>query len=111
MKKTHYAPAAELVAGIGSTAHQLIGAYRSSGEWLADVAAARWNKALKEASPKLTAETRRNAAHAREVIGGYYSRGLALSASGAETVVDTLVGAAVAATQRASRFQRQTCAA
>src|SRR5205814_4502404 len=59
MKKTHYSPATELVAGIGNTAHKVIGAYRSSGEWLADTAAARWNRAFKESSPQLSAETRR----------------------------------------------------
>ena len=111
MKKTPSSPVAELAAGVGNAAHQVIWAYRLGGEWIGELAAARWDKAFKESSPKLSAETRENATHARDVFGGYYSRGLALSVGGAEAVVDTVVGATVAAAQRVSSYSRQATAA
>jgi hypothetical protein len=96
------ATATDLVAKFGTTAHGVIGAYREGGERLAGTLEQRWKSALKEASPQLTAETRRNAARAQKAFSAYYAKGLALSADGAETVVDTLVGATVAAIERAA---------
>ncbi|MCJ0762426.1 hypothetical protein [Variovorax terrae] len=98
------AAATQLIDTFGSTAHQVITAYRHGGERLADALEQRWKRALKESSPQLTPEVRKNAAHAQQVFSGYYARGLALSADGAETVVDTLVGAAKIAAERASAF-------
>jgi hypothetical protein len=68
----------------------------------------RWKAALKQTAPKLTPETRKNAAHAQQVFSGYYAKGLALSADGAEVVVDTLVGAAIAAVERIAAFNAAT---
>src|SRR5688572_2336230 len=88
------ATATTLIANFGNAAHNAIGLYREGGERLAGTLEQRWKAALKETAPKLTPETRKNAAHAQQVFSGYYARGLALSADGAEVVVDTLVGAA-----------------
>ena len=93
-----------LVETFGSTARNVIAAYLEGGERLGDLASKRWNAALKETSPQLTAETRKNAAHAKEVFGGYYSRGLQLSASGAVVAVDTLVQVTTTAIERAAAF-------
>lgn len=95
MKTTDYASyATDALGTFASTAHSAIDAYRDGGERLADLASQRWNRALRQAGPKLTPETRKNATRARKVIGGYYAQGLEASANGAETVLDTLVKAA-----------------
>lgn len=93
-----------VIATAGSTAHKAIDAYRTGGERLNDALAQRWTKALKQTAPKLTPETRKNAAHAQKVFSGYYTKGIALTADGAAVVVDTLVGAALATTQKATAF-------
>ncbi|HSH89135.1 MAG TPA: hypothetical protein VK996_04065 [Ramlibacter sp.] len=93
------------VATVGSVAHQAIGVYRESGERLLDAMDQRWKKAFKESSPQLSAETRKNAQHAHDVFQGYYAKGLAMSADGAEVVVDTVIGAVIAGVERAASFQ------
>ena len=109
MKTNNFsATATDLLANFGNAAHNAIGVYREGGERLADTLEQRWKKALKETSPKLTPETRKNAAHAQQVLSGYYAKGLALSADGAEVVIDTLVGAAVVAVERATAFAQRT---
>jgi hypothetical protein len=99
--------ATNLLANFGSVAHQVIGAYREGGGRLADTLEQHWKAALKESSPQLTAETRRNAARAQKAFSAYYAKGLAVSADGAQVVVDTLVGAAVAGVERAAAFAQQ----
>jgi len=103
---TFSATATGLVAKFGNTAHTAIGAYREGGERLAGTLEQRWKTALRQASPQLTAETRRNAARAQKAFSTYYAKGLAVSADGAEVVVDTLVGATVTAIERAAAFAR-----
>ena len=98
--------ATSLLANLGNSAHQFIGVYREGGERLAMSLERRWKTALRQASPQLTAETRRNAARAQQAFSAQYSRGLAFTADGAEMVIDTLVGAAVAAVERAAAFQQ-----
>src|SRR5215208_8498707 len=100
--------ATNALANFGNSAHHLIGVYREGGERLATTLEQRWKAALKEASPQLTAETRRNAARAQQAFGAYYAKGLAMSADGAEVVVDTLVGVAAAGVERAAAFAQQT---
>ena len=95
-----------VIASFGTTAHHAIGIYREAGERFAGVVDHRWKAALKESSPQLSAETRKNAAHAKHVFGGYYAKGLALSANGAEIAVDTLVGAAITAVERAAALKQ-----
>jgi hypothetical protein len=102
MTTTLSAGATRLIESFGTHAHQAISAYRSGGERLADNLELRWKRALKASSPRLTPEVRKNAAHAQKVFSGCYARGLARSADGVAQVVDTLVGAAQAATERAA---------
>lgn len=99
---TFSANATDLVAKFGNNAHGVIGAYREGGERLAHTLEQRWNSALKKTGPQLTAETRKNAARAQKAFNSYYTKGLNLSADGAVVVVDTLVGATVAAIERAA---------
>jgi len=107
MKTEQFSTVAEqLIDGFDTGAHQVIGAYREGGERLAQAAKARWDAALRQSGPKLSPETRKNALHARKVIGGYYSRGVQLSAVGAEVAVDTVVQAARVAVQRAAHWQQ-----
>ncbi|MDB5874376.1 MAG: hypothetical protein JWQ07_3818 [Ramlibacter sp.] len=111
--KAFSATATDLVANFGNTAHRAIGLYREGGERFANTLEQRWKTALKETSPKLTAETRKNAARAQQKFSTYYARSLAVTADGAEVVVDTLVGATVAAIERAAAFaqaRKQTAA-
>lgn len=96
--------AAQAIDVFGATAHGAINAYREGGERLGQLAGQRWNKAFRQASPQLSAETRKNAAHARKVFAGYYARGVQLSASGAEAAVDTVVQAAATAVERAAAY-------
>lgn len=100
------ANATHLIEAFGTTAHSAIDAWRAGGERLGEFTAQRWDRAFKQASPQLSAETRRNANNARKVFGRYYARGLALGTSGAEVAVDTLVQAAAAAVERAAAFQQ-----
>jgi hypothetical protein len=102
MTKTFSANASNLIARLGNAAHHAVGVYRKGGERLADRLEQRWNAALKESAPKLKPETRKNASRAQEAFSGYYARGLALSADGAEMVIDTMVGVAVTAIGRAA---------
>jgi hypothetical protein len=96
--------AANAIETFAATAHGAIDAYRDGGERLGRIAGERWASAFTQASPKLAPETRKNAARARKVLGGYYTRGLHLSANGARTAVDTAVRATATGMERACAF-------
>lgn len=96
----------QLIDGFDSNAHQFIDAWRDGSERLGSAAKQRWNAALKESSPQLSAETRRNAVHAQKVFAGYYSKAVDLGTGGAEVAVDTLVQAARTALERAAAWQQ-----
>ena len=100
------AAASQIVDGFDSTAHTLIDAWRAGGERLGDLAKQRWDAALKQSAPQLDAETKKNAQHARAVFGGYYTRGVEMSASGAGVAVDTMVQVARGAIVRAAAWQQ-----
>ena len=103
---TFSSTASQIVEAFGTTAHSAIDAYHAGGQRLGELAASRWDQAYKQASPRLSAETRRNAANAREVFSRYYRQGLQLSTGGAATVVDTLVQAAGTAIERAEALRQ-----
>jgi hypothetical protein len=98
--------ASQWIDGFDTGAQRAIGAWRDGNERLGQVARERWDAALKQSSPQLSAETRRNAAHARKVFAVYYSKGVELSATGAEVAVGTLVQAARTAVDRAATWQQ-----
>lgn len=91
-----------LITAFGSGAHRLIDAWRDGGLRLNELATERWNAAMAESAPQLSAETQRNAEHAREVLAAYWQRGIAVSADGATVVVDSLVDMGLHLTRRAS---------
>ncbi|MES2360289.1 MAG: hypothetical protein V4646_00660 [Pseudomonadota bacterium] len=104
--------ASDLIASYGNTAKNVIDAYRAGGERVVDLLEQRWNRALKESRTQLTAETVKNASAAQLAFSTYYSKGLMLSADGAEQVVSQLVKVAEAGVERAaantSLFEEKT---
>jgi hypothetical protein len=100
------AVAGKAIDGFDTTAHHLIAAWRGGSERLGDAARERWDAAFEESRAQLSAETRRNASHARKVFGGYYTRGVELTAAGAGVAVDTMVQAARVAVERAVSWQQ-----
>ena len=88
----------------GDAAHGAITLYREGGERLARAAGERWDLAFERAKPQLSAETRKNATHAKKVFARYYDRALSLSADGAGIAVDTFVGAAIAGIERVAGY-------
>lgn len=100
------AAATQLIDGFDTNAHEFIVLWRDSSERLGQAAKQRWDAALKQSSPELSAETRRNAVHAQKVFAGYYNKAVALGTSGAEVAVDTLVQVARGAIERAAAWQQ-----
>jgi hypothetical protein len=99
-KQEFTAAATAAFTRFGTTAHKAIDLYREGGERFASLAAERWDTAFEQSKPELSAETRKNARHARDVFARYFERGLALSADGAGIAVDTFVGASIAGIER-----------
>lgn len=107
MDKQEFTSAATTAfARFGTAAHKAIELYREGGERLATFANERWDAAFEQSRPELSAETRRNAKHARDVFARYYERGLAFSADGAGIAVDTFVGASIAGIERAAAWKQ-----
>ena len=99
------AAAAQFVEAFASTAHDALTPCVAAGERLAGFAAERWDHAFEQASPRLSAETRRNAANARQVFARCYRQGLERSGEGAARAVDAMVKAAGSAIERAEAFR------
>ena len=95
----------EALGRFGNAAHQAIGLYREGGERIATIVGERWDTAFAQSKAQLDAETRKNATHAKDVFGRYYSRALTLSADGAQIVVDTFVGATIAGVERVAAYK------
>ena len=96
----------QIIDGFDSNAHQFIGIWRDSSERLATAARERWDTAFEQSKDQLTAETRKNAQHARKVFSGYYAKSVDMATAGAEVAVDTLVQAARTAVERAASWQQ-----
>ena len=89
--------AGQWIAGFDRNAHRAIAGWRSGGDRLGRAARQRWDRAFAESSPQLSAETRRNATHFRDVVARRYASGIELAASGAERAVTHVVQAAQSA--------------
>ena len=100
------AVAGQFIDTFDNGAHQVIDAWREGGERIAAAVGERWDSAFEQSKPQLTAETRRNATHAKKVFAGYYHKGVELSASGAEVAVNTVVQVARVAVDRAATWQQ-----
>jgi hypothetical protein len=107
MKNTDaFTPAAEQwIARFDQTARRAIDAWREGGERLGEATRGKWDSAFEESSPKLSEETRRNAARAQQAFAGCYARGVDLSATGATFAVDRLVEGARSALERAGTWR------
>ncbi len=92
----------ELIATSGKTASNVIKAYRAGGELMADMLNQRWNRAMRQSRPELSAETAKNAAAARSAFTTYYTRGLDITSEGAQQVVKQIVRVAEAGVERAA---------
>ena len=97
------ATAQQWISGFDHGAHRAIAGWRSGAGRLGEMARTRWDHAFAQSSPQLSPDTRRNASHFRDVVAGYYVRGIDLSTTGAERAVSTLVEAAEAAAGRIAR--------
>ncbi len=94
--------ASDLIASYGNTAKNVIDAYRAGGERVVSVLEQRWNRALKESRPELTAEVAKNASAAQVAFSTFYFKGLSLTTDGAQQVVKQLVKVAEAGVERAA---------
>lgn len=94
--------AIDLIESYGNTAKNFIEAYRAGGDRVVTVLEQRWNRALKESRPELTAEVAKNATAAQLAFSAIYSKGLTLTTSGAEQVLAQLVKLAETGVERAS---------
>lgn len=92
----------ELITSYGSTVKHIVQAYRAGGERLADFIEQRWSAALGQPRDPLGAEVRKNAQVTHDLVGSVYHRGLAFTASSADTVIDKLVELASHGVQQAA---------
>lgn len=104
--------ASDLIAAYGNTANHMINAFRAGGEQVVSVLEQRWNRALKESRPQLTAEVAQNASAAQLAFSVYYTKGLTLTSDGAQQVVSHLVKLAETGVERvaanAALFEEKT---
>ena len=102
----------DLVGCYGSTAKNVIDAYRAGGERVVTVLEKRWNSALKQSRSQLVGDVAKNASAAQLAFSAYYSKGLMQTSKGAELVVSQLVKLAEAGIERvaanAGLFEEKT---
>lgn len=104
--------AGNLIESYGNTAKNVIDAYRAGGERVVSLLEQRWNRALEESRPQLTAETVENASAAQLAFSACYTKGLSLTTNGAQQVVSQLVKVLEDGVERlaanASAFEEKT---
>ena len=88
--------AQQWITTLDQRAHRAIAGWRCGADRLGTAARQRWDTAFAESSPQLSEETRQNASHLRDVVSGWYGRGIELSTAGAERALDALVRSAQA---------------
>jgi hypothetical protein len=91
----------DVIVSSGNTAKNVITAYRAGGERVADLLEQRWDKAFAQSRAQLSAETAKNAKAAKQLVGGYYARGLTVSTDSATDMVAQLVKLAGGGVERA----------
>ena len=110
--KTLTTVATDLIETYGNTARNVIGAYRAGNERVVVYLEQRWNSAFKQAASQLSEESRGNAQAAQNLFGGYYTKGVTLTANGAEKLVAQIVklatGGLTQVAANASRFEEKT---
>ncbi|MDB5891700.1 MAG: hypothetical protein JWP47_2531 [Polaromonas sp.] len=102
----------DLIEAYGNTAKNVIDAYHAGGERVVNLLEQRWNRALKESRPQLTAEVVKNASAAQLALTVLYTRGLSQTTHGAQQLVSQIVKLAETGVERAaanaSRFEEKT---
>ena len=102
----------DVIESYGNTARNVIHVYRTGGGRVVDLLDQKWNRALKESRPHLTADVASNATAAQQAFSSYYVKGLTLSTHGAQRAVNQIVRLAGAGVERmaanASRFEVKT---
>jgi hypothetical protein len=93
---------ANLISAYGDTMRNLVNVYRASGERMAELLEQQWSAAMGQSQTQLSAEARRNAKRAHDVVGSLYHQGLNLSASGATAVFEKMTELASQSVQLAS---------
>lgn len=101
-----------LINTYGSTAKNLVNAYRMGNERVAGIVDQRWESAVMKSSKKLSVEVRKNALAAEKKISGYYVKGITLSSDGAEFAISRAVALAAKGVEQvaanASAFEKAT---
>jgi hypothetical protein len=81
----------DVIVASGNTAKNVIHAYRVGGERVAGLLEQRWDRAFKESRAQLSTETAKNATTAKQLVGGYYAKGLTVATDSATEIIAQLV--------------------
>jgi hypothetical protein len=81
----------DVIVASGNTAKNVIHAYRAGGERVAGLLEQRWDSAFAQSRTQLSAETAKNATAAKQLVGGYYTKGLSAASDSATDIVAQLV--------------------
>ncbi len=81
----------DVIVSSGNTAKNVINAYRAGGERVAGAIEQRWDTAFAQSRKQLSTETAKNATAAKHLVGGYYTKGLAVTTDSASGIVAQLV--------------------
>lgn len=102
----------DLITTYGHTASHVISACRVGGERVASFIDQRWDRALAESRSQLSADVRKNAQTAHDVLSGYCLKGLTRASDAAEALVGRAVELAGQGVRQvaanAGRFEAQT---
>ena len=101
-----------VIASYGNTAQNMIHACRAGGERVVSLLDRRWNSALKRSRSQLAAGVAKNAGAVQQLLHKYSLKGLTVSTTGAQGVVNQVVKLADAGVHtvatNASRFEDKT---
>jgi hypothetical protein len=81
----------DVIVSSGNTAKNVVHAYRAGGERVAGLLEQRWDRAFKASRAQLSTETAKNATAAKQLVGGYYAKGLTVATDSATEVIAQLV--------------------
>lgn len=102
----------DLIESYGNTARNMIQAYRLGNARAMHFVDQRWEKALRQSASQLRAEVAKNALAAQRTLSGMYIKGISVTASGADVMVDKAVELAGKGVQQvaanADAFEKRT---
>jgi hypothetical protein len=101
-----------MISSYGNTAKNMIHAYRVGGERVIGLLDERWDQALKQSRSKLGAGVAKNANAVHQALQSYSLKGLSITSSGAQGMVNRVVKLADAGVHtvafNAARFEDKT---